>query len=103
MAEEKRELGRLGPYVFAEGTFDPAEDTLKLGLTEPELDRWESPQGDIVVTDPKTGDIVGLVVFKYQERLWDGPIEVPVPPSSCGPSGRSYFLSMPAMPGGMCC
>jgi hypothetical protein len=105
MAEDKKELARLGPYVFTEGTFDPALDTLRLGKREGAVRPWIAPRGDELFTDPATGDVVGLVVFRYQERLWDGPIEIPLPPAAEGeePSGRTFFLAMGGNPGSMCC
>jgi len=105
MADAKRELARLGPYVFTEGLFDPAADTLRLGRSGEGLDSWTTPQGDQVAIDPASGDIVGLVVYRYQDRLWEGPIEIPVPPAGENEAGngRTLFLSLGANPGSMCC
>jgi hypothetical protein len=105
MAEEKKELARLGPYVFTEGTFDPAADILRLGTGQGAVRSWTAPQGDQVFSDPATGDVVGLVVPHYQERLWDGPIEILLPPAGEGekPSGHTLFLALAGNPGSMCC
>lgn len=105
MVEDRRELARLGPYVFTEGTFDPATDTLRLGRRGGAVRSWTAPLGDEVFSDPTTGEVVGLVVPRYQERLWDGPIEILLPPASDGaePSGRTLFLALGGNPGGMCC
>ena len=105
MAEARRELARLGPYVFTEGSFDPAADTLRLGSHEEGLTTWTTLHGDQVVTDPASGDIVGLVVYRYQDRLWEGPIEIPVPAAAEGAAAgeRTLFLGLQGNPGSMCC
>ena len=100
MTDTKRELARLGPYVFTEGLFDPATDTLRLGRHAEGLPAWSTPQGDQVFTDAATGDVVGLVVYHYQDRLWDGPIEIALPLDG---GGRTLFLSLGGNPGSMCC
>jgi hypothetical protein len=114
MTAAKRELARLGPYVFTEGLFDPAADTLRLGRREEDLTATTTPQGDQVFTEPATGDIVGLVVYRYQERLWEGPIEIPVPTAGeaardgeaaggvVAACGRTLFLSLQGNPGSAC-
>jgi hypothetical protein len=105
MADDRKELARLGPYAFSEGSFDPAADTLCLGVRSDQTRSWTTPEDDDVFTDPESGHVVGLVVRRYQERLWDGPIEIPLPPASEGdePNGRTLFLGMHGNPSSMCC
>ena len=56
-----------------------------------------------MVSDPASGDIVGLVVYRYQDRLWEGPIEIPVPAGEGeAADGRTLFLGLQGNPGSMC-
>jgi hypothetical protein len=94
MADTERELARLGPYVFTEGMFDSTSDTLYLGRFGEEFATWTTLQGDQVVTDSATGDIVGLAICRCWDRLWDGPLEIPLRGTIEGEPTSRYLLEL---------
>ncbi len=103
--EQEPIAGRLGDIIFDDHSYDPLTDLLVLtrGDTSGAVTHV-TPEGHELLLRPDTEEIVGLTVYEYQAKLFDGPIEVTFPgPFEDDPNrARRAHLWMGSLYGGMC-